>query len=528
MGIPVWVALPVAPDWRWMLQREDSPWYPTLRLFRQRTLGDWNEVFTRIVAALQNRLILRGSLPNTPVDYENAKRIHSHARDHLAEKRWREAEPLLIKLIQMMPDSTEVYQDLGVTYAKQGQLKDAIECFRRAIELQPTSTSAMANLGRALFENGQLTESVAYLKRAIRLGAGTPEIYNNLGVALANLPNPVAAEESFWAALRLSPYYLDAHYNLARVLLIQGKFEQGWQEYEWRWRWREKNNQVQRINKRKWAGERLNGRRILLVAEQGLGDTIQFSRYAPLVKRSGGHVIIQCQPALVELLAASGIADDVVPTGKVPHHDVEAALMSLPGLLHTTLKSIPATTPYLKISAELIAQWKPRLGTSSAVKVGIVWQGNAEHQGDKRRSIPLKLFEHLMQINGVEIYSLQQGPGSEQVKQLARTRPIRILDGADASVAGFLRTAAIIGGLDLVIGVDTAVIHLAGAMGIPTWVLLPAAPDWRWLLEREDSPWYPSMRLFRQEPPGHWNDIMERLMIALKQMVASRRGSPQN
>ena len=324
----------------------------------------------------------------------------------------------------------------------------------------------------------------------------------NLGLALYAQLKVDEAGECFRRALELKPGFAGAHGNLSHVMLLKGDFEQGWMEYEWRW---ESDQLLKReFREPRWMGEPLAGRTILLHAEQGLGDTFQFIRYAALLKGRGAKVIVECQRAMVKLLARCGAIDQVVATGdELPSFDVHSPLLSVPGIIGTTLENIPADVPYLFADPDLVDDWRERLKGLSGFRVGINWQGR-EGQGTFRlRDIPIECFAPIAQLPGVRLISLQKGEGR---KELAGAGFPIFDPGEDVDTAhgGFMDTAAIMKNLDLVITSDTSVPHLAGALGVPVWLALPFVPDWRWLLDRSDSPWYPTMRLFRQRRPGDW------------------------
>ncbi len=319
----------------------------------------------------------------------------------------------------------------------------------------------------------------------------------------------------FHEALRLKPDYAEAHTNLSYAHYFQGDFESWWFEYEWRWKCR--SCLPPAFPPPYWDGSSLEGKRILLFVEQGLGDTIQFIRYAPLVKQRGATVALQCQPSMLRLLATCEGIDQIVPKGvDPPAADVRIPLMSLPRVFRTTLANIPAQVPYLSVDPELCMRWRQPLEQVDGFKVGIAWQGNPDHLRDQQRSAPLVAFEPLAKIPGVRLVSLQQGIGRAQLPELAG--PMGVLDLSDR-VEDFADTAALVSNLDLVISVDTSVAHLAGAMGVPVWVAIQLLPEWRWMLEREDSPWYPTMRLFRQRSWGDWAGVFERMAETLRQLV---------
>ena len=334
-----------------------------------------------------------------------------------------------------------------------------------------------------------------------------------------------AAMARFEETLHLDPNYASARWNRAAVWLLQGDFERGWAEYEWRWTQPDFGHR--RFVQPAWDGSPLAGKTILLYAEQGIGDTLQFVRYVPLVQERGGRVILQCPLQLMKLLATlPGIERLVVKDDPLSAFDVHAALLSLPAIFHTSLDNVPASVPYLQANADLIEHWRKELAKSDVdyrtfasgpvFKIGITWQGNPAFKDDRYRSIPLARFERLASVPGVQLISLQKGPGIEQLQELGERFPILDLGNRlDEDSGPFMDTAAVLKNIDLVISSDTALPHLAGALGVPVWVALPLVPDWRWLLEREDCPWYPTMRLFRQTKLGCWQNVFERIAETL-------------
>ena len=391
---------------------------------------------------------------------------------------------------------------------------------RRALALKPDYAEAHNNLGGALSAQGNLDEAVACYRRALALKPDYAEAHNNLGGALSDLAKFDEALACYRRALRLKPDYAEAHWNQALLTLLTGDFERGWAEYEWRWKTKQLHFERRTFSQPRWDGQPLAGRTILLHAEQGLGDTIQFVRYVSLVKVRGGRVVVECQPPLLPLLADCPGIDQVVARGNpLPAFDVQAPLLSLPGILGTTLDSIPDRVPYLRADPELAQAWRKRLEALDGFKVGIVWQGNPPFKGDRQRSIPLRQYEALARVEGVQLVSLQKGAGADQLGKLAASFPV--LDLGE-QLETFSDTAAVLKNLDLLISSCTSVPHLAGALGVPVWLALPFVPDWRWLLEREDSPWYPHHRLFRQSRPGDWSEVFERIAGALRGLVATR------
>jgi hypothetical protein len=328
---------------------------------------------------------------------------------------------------------------------------------------------------------------------------------------------------AFDAAIRLKPDHPNSHFGRGLAFLVLGDLETGFPEYEWRTKC--KDFVPRGMPGLVWDGSPLGQRTILLHAEQGFGDTIHFVRYASLVKKMGGTVIVECQPALTRLLARTPGIDRLIAQGApLPFYDVQASLLSLPPILHTTSATVPADVPYVTPDERLAEQWRQELNTVPGFRIGISWQGNREHKRDSVRSIPVREFSPLAQVEGVRLFSLQKGQGSEQLREVVgRFDVIDWTDRLDETAGPFMDTAALMKSLDLIITSDTANAHLAGALGVPVWVVLPFAPDWRWQLDREDSPWYPTMRLFRPRAQTQWGEVFQRVASELRKLVQSRR-----
>ncbi|MFB8793999.1 MAG: tetratricopeptide repeat protein [Microcoleus sp.] len=722
LGKPVWILLAFSPDWRWLLEREDTPWYPTARLFRQSIRGDWEGVFERVAQALgsavsqecaqadeadaalirgrdlQQQGELRGAIecyeraiaiaPNYAIAYSNlgvvkqqigllpeaiayyrqALAIEPNLAETLSNlgsaladagetaeaiavydralslnpncaEAWinlglarenqgdlAEAINCYLKGIQLNPNSAEAYLNLGIALEKQGdkegearefyeqaianyeraiaihpnylealqnlayaairqgKIADAIAYYERATALQPDLAATLIGLGSSLQQQGKLDEALAVCQQAIQKLPANAEAHCNLGIvfhkqgkianaiacyqqALSRKPDfPAAlnnlgkafeeegkmadAMDCYHRAIELQPNNInscnglgnalqqrgefadavacysqgvefnrthpEAHLNLALALLLVGDFERGFSEYEWRLLVQEKQFPTNNFMQPLWDGKDLDGKTILLCPEQGLGDAIQFIRYADLVKQKGGQVIVWCQPHLQRLFEqVSGIDRLIVSPESAPDFDVRAQLMSLPHLLGTTLATIPAQVPYLAPPPGL----EFTLHATSNLKVGIVWSGNPNNSQNNLRSFPLNSLLKLLDIPGVEFYSLQKEISEEEATLLEQ------MSIADLSpyLHDFAHTAAAISALDLVISMDTSVAHLAGALGKTVWILLCFTPDWRWMLEGEESPWYPTARLFRQEKSGDWEGVFERLALALKAKICEHQ-----
>jgi tetratricopeptide (TPR) repeat protein len=424
--------------------------------------------------------------------------------------------------IALKPNFPEAHYNLGNVLQEQGKIDDAIASYRQAIALRPEAAEAHNNLGHALQEQGKLDEATACYRQAIALKPDHVEAHSNLGLALQEQSRMDEALACYDRALELNPQLANAHLNRAVLLLLTGRFAPGWPEYEWRWQCKPLTPPT--FPQPRWDGSDLSGRTILLYCEQGLGDTLQFIRYAPVVKERGGTVVVGCPKALVRLVETCRGIDHLVPFGSgMPAFDVYAPLLSLPGLFGITNDNVAAEVPYLSANSRLVEHWRRELESLEGFKIGIAWQGNVQYKGDRQRSIPLAQFTPLAWVEGARLISLQKGPGTEQLAALAGRFPVLDLAGRLDEAAGpFMDTAAIMKTLDLVITSDSAIAHLAGALGVPAWVALPAVPDWRWQLGREDSPWYPTLRLFRQKERGNWEEVFLRIARELKALIAKR------
>jgi Flp pilus assembly protein TadD len=453
----------------------------------------------------------------------NYPEAHSNLGNALQEQgRLEEAVACYQQALRLKPDCPEVHSSLGLVLARQDKLEEAVASLQQALRLKPDDPDAHNNLGHVLEKQDKLDEAMARFQQALLLKPDAPEVHNNIGIVLAKQGRLDEAVACYQEALRHQPDYPGAHWNRSLVWLQMGHFEQGWPGYEWRWKCKEFAS-LPPLDRPQWDGSPLDGRTILVHAEQGLGDTLQFIRYAPLVQQRGGRVILVCQPPLIRLLARSPGIERLVAQGEpLPEYQVHAPLMSLPGLLGTTLESVPADVPYLDAEPRLVEDWRHRLGSYPGFKVGIVWQGNRKFRSDRRRSVPLVQFAPLARVPGVHLLSLQKGAGCEQLPALQGRFPVIDLGSQlDETTGPFMDTAAVMKNLDLVVTSDTATAHLAGALGVPVWVALHDIPDWRWLLHREDSPWYPTMRLFRQTRPGQWEDVFHRIAGELQRRVAA-------
>ncbi|HEY1720149.1 MAG TPA: tetratricopeptide repeat protein [Magnetospirillaceae bacterium] len=443
------------------------------------------------------------------------------------QKRVEEAIGSFQMALRLKPDFAEAHNELGGALQSLGRHDEADSEYRTAIAHSPAYAEAYTNLGNSLCERGRYQEAEVVLRRAIEIRADIAETHHNLGVALSGLARLAEAGDCFRRAVALSPDFAEAHFHLGSALLMQGRYEEGWPEYEWRLRFADQSITPRQYSVARWQGEPLNGRTIFLTTEQGLGDTIQMVRFATTITLMGGHVILEVPPSLDRLCRSVPGVAQTTPMNTVPAtFDLHAPLMSLPGILRTTIKSIPSSIPYVYPQTADVSQWNARLASYARPRVGLVWSGDPRAENphafefDRRRSLALRRLAPLIDMAGVTFFSLQKGSPQSQLTDLpSDRRPIDMMD----AVRDFADTAALIANLDLVITVDTSVAHLAGALGKAVWILVRFDHDWRWLLDRDDSPWYPTARLFRQTTLGDWDPVIARVAAALAQFAAAHR-----
>jgi tetratricopeptide (TPR) repeat protein len=419
------------------------------------------------------------------------------------------------KALQLNPELPDTCGNIGIALQKAGRPDEAVTYCRKAVELSPRDATAHYNLGIVFQENGQLDEAITWYRKASQLAPDDAGIYNNLAFALQENRRPYEAIPYYQKALQLAPDYATAHWNLSLALLLTGNFREGWREYEWRWKIPYLAPSWRNFKEPLWDGSDIRGRTILLHAEQGFGDTIQFIRYAPSVAGLGAKIIFECPRELAALLRrVEGIEQLVIRGDVLPAFDVHCPLLSLPLAFDTALDTIPAKVPYLAGAPALTKKWKGKIShDNSAFKIGLVWAGNPGFKQNRYRNCPLEQFLPLSKLPGVALYSLQKGEEAQEAKN--PPEGMSLVDHTD-EIRDFADTASFVENLDLIISVDTAVAHLAGALGKPVWTLLPFSPEWRWLLDREDSPWYPTMRLFRQSSHGDWRSVIDRVTCKIR------------
>lgn len=432
--------------------------------------------------------------------------------------------------LRLDPDYAEVYNNLGIALKDQEQFAEAIANFEQAIRLEPDFAEAYYNLANSLRDEARSAEAIENYRQAVHFKPDFAEAYNHLGGVLnakgeyAEVIENDKAIENYRRALQIKPNFAEAHWNLSLALLRTGRFTEGWKEYEWRLNPDLKMTAYPHCYEiPRWDGSCFTGMRLLVHCEQGLGDTLHFARYLPMVKARGGTVILEIRKPLYRLLQSFPGVDELVeasfdnkPAVKFDYH---VSLMDLPKIFATTLATIPAEVPYIHAYPTKAEYWRKKL-TGADFKVGVVWAGSPTHGNDRYRSCTLKHFAPLTEVDGVRLYGLQKGAAAAQAEEAADEMAITNLG---TEFEDFTDTAAAIENLDLVISVDTSVLHLAGAMGKPVWALLPFSPDWRWMLDRQDSPWYPTMKLFRQKKWGQWEPVFQSVAEELRTTAAKHK-----
>ncbi len=435
--------------------------------------------------------------------------------------RLREAEAAYRDATRLDPRDADAQLGLGLVLKDRGEFDEAAACFRRAVEANPGLLLAQMQLGSAMRRIGRLDEAAACYRRALEIKPAHARAHNNLGGVLRLQGQPDEAIACCRQAVQLEPGYAVAHLNLGINLLASGDLASGWPEYEWRLRL--EDAPLSPRCRPLWDGSSLAGRTIMLFPEQGVGDVFHFIRYVPILRQLGAKVLVECSPGMAPILQAADLGIDqlVLPGMEPPPFDVASPLLSLPGLLETTLENTPQDVPYLQADPALVEAWREQIEGLSGFRVGIAWQGKKQYPDDRWRSIPLAQFAPLARVENVTLISLQKGDGAEQV-QSVDFPIVDWTDEMDNRCGPFMDTAAIVSQLDLVVTCDSAIAHLAGALGVPVWLALSTASDWRWFRDREDSPWYPTARLFRQQSLGDWNELFERMAAALAETTGTR------
>jgi tetratricopeptide (TPR) repeat protein len=448
--------------------------------------------------------------PNIVEAYDNL----GHA--YMETKHFNEAVICYQKVTELNPNSDTAYINLGDAFQEKGQFNEAMTCYQKSLKLNSTNADTYNKLGVSLQLKGQVDEAIACYQEAIKLNPNFDTAYSNLGNVFQEIGKFDKAMVHYQKSLQLDSNRVDAHLNMSLILLLSGSFKEGWKEYEWRKKLKDFYQPI--FSQPMWDGSDITGQTILLHAEQGFGDTIQFIRYAPLVANRGAKVIVECLKEIKSLLqTVKGIHRVIVRGEKLPEFNTHCSLLSLPLVFNTTLDNIPVKVPYVTIDPLLLEKWRDKVCSDrSHFKIGLVWSGNPRHVDERKRSCTLEIFSSLSLLNDVTFYSLQKGEAAEQTKN--PPDGMKLID-CTGDIHNFSDTAALIDNLDLVISVDTAVAHLAGALGKPVWTLLPFVPDWRWMLNRTDSPWYPTMKLFRQPSLGDWELVILKVKDELLELL---------
>jgi len=464
----------------------------------------------------QRRADAKYGAPQTTALPSPEQLLYGAALQHYQARRFAQAQPLLLQLIAANPRDHDALNMLGAIAFQTLQLDTAEELFRRAMAVRPNEATAHSNLGNLLLHQKKLEEAVVSLRRATRLTSTIPQPLNTLGTTLRTLNRLDEAIAAYRKAIPLDPNCPETHYFLAESLLMKGDFAEGWSEYEWRWGTGQMIADRLDVAQPQWRGEAAPGKTLLIHAEQGYGDSLQFCRYAPMAAEAGLRVILAAPAPLIRLLRSLPGIDSFVASGEtVTDFDLHCPMLSLPLAFKTTLQTIPGTTPYLHADREQQDSWQSRLAALPPGKrIGLAWAGNPIKRNtplaiDPRRSITLDQLAPLFDLPGLQFFSLQ--------KDIAEPPAQFPLHNFMPEIQDFADTAALIANLDLVISVDTSTAHLASALNKPVWMLDRADPCWRWLAGRLDSPWYPSMRIFRQKELGNWSTVINEVVAALQQ-----------
>lgn len=446
----------------------------------------------------------------------DATALHGRANALRELERIDDALAAYTAALALRPTEAEIYGNRGHALVGQRRYAEALADFERMAALKPSSADAHVNVGHALHLLGRLEAALGAFERAIALDPASAKAYSGRGTVHADRLDLAAAFADYRRATELQPDLIEARWNEAVCRLQSGDFAAGWPMYEWRWRYGARATGDMQPARPRWTGEDITGKRILLRCEQGLGDTIQFCRYAPLVAARGARVMLEAQPSLLPLLSTLAGVDALYPQGEAPGDaDLECPLLSLPLAFATRIDTIPTPTAYLAADPVRVSAWSAVLGPKRRPRVGLVWSGNPHHRHDHQRSLALRDLEPLLGLD-IERVSLQPTSRAEDTAALAGDERIRRFEGR---IADFGDTAALAALMDVVITVDTSVAHLAGAIGRPVWIMLAYNPDWRWLLERSDSPWYRSARLFRQKQPGDWSGVVADIVSQLRPLM---------
>jgi tetratricopeptide (TPR) repeat protein/ADP-heptose:LPS heptosyltransferase len=516
LGKPTWLVLPFVADWRWLTEHGDSPWYPTMRLFRQSERGHWSAVIDQVVVALEDWI--KQSIIGQ--DYRGQQLLKQILR-YRQQADFQTAEILCRQLLAEQPHHADAWHTLGLLAHESGQSELALSATQRAAELQPNHYIYFANLGMILKVQERFNEAEQAYRRAIELKPDYAEGYGNLAYVLQQQNRFEEAIDSYQQSLALRPEHPQTHFAYALLLLTLGRYAQAWKHNEYRHdAVGKRRSRMPSFTFPQWQGENLQGKSIVVWPEQGFGDEIQFCRYVFILKQLGAKTItLICKRQLTELFNSLTVVNQVFGRENNPEisdHDYWTFVQSIPCYVNTELATIPATIPYLFAPLSIIQSFAEFIKPIREFKIGICWQGSKTHLNDKRRSPRIELFKCLSTIPNIKFFTIQP----ETRNELLTTFPETAIDiGREINIDQFSDAAGLISQLDLIISCDTSVAHLAAALGKPVWILLAYHADWRWLIDRENSPWYPNVRLFRQIQLDDWDGVFDKVYHQLKNLI---------
>jgi tetratricopeptide (TPR) repeat protein len=446
-----------------------------------------------------------------------AKALYNRSNTLMALQRYEDALNGYQDALAIQPNYADALVNRAVTLHELKRFEEALTSYENILTVQPDFVEVLFNRGNTFLALQRFDESLSSYDRALAIRPDYAEVLCNRGKVFQELRRFDEAVSSYEGAIRVRQDYPDAHYNHALCLLLTGDFERGWTEYEWRWRLEQLKEQDRRFSQPLWLGDSdIANKIILLHAEQGFGDTIQFSRYVPFVAALGARVVLEVPTQLYDLMKTlEGVTQIIARGDALPDFDLRCPLLSLPLAFNTRKETIPSTTPYLHALSPAITAWDARLGPKRRPRIGLAWSGSLAHKNDQYRSMSLSTLLPLLDVDATFV-SLQKDVRSNDVATLHDRSDILDVGG---DLRDFSDTAALIANLDLIISVDTSVVHLAGALGKPVWILLPFIPDWRWLLDRNDSLWYPTVQLFRQDETRSWPLLVNRVREKLKNFI---------
>lgn len=472
------------------------------------------------ISALESALKLKS-------DYPKAAYLLGKAYEKL--EKIPHAKLMYLRTLQGEPNHFDATVSLAKLYSEENHFDDAIEMYRKAGELQPKNIQVLLDFANILNANHRAEEALEKYYQLLDIIPNNSTVLYNIAYTLKQLNRLQESLPYYHRVLEINPNHVEAHFSYGLALLLTGNkhpenWTLGWAEYEWRWQ-RSDRGSFRRYQQPRWTGQDLHGKTLFIWAEQGLGDTFEFVRYAHVAKTMGAHkVIVAVQNAVYNIIKMCPYIDQVIGLNEsAPFFDYHVPMLSMPYFTKTKLNNAPNEVPYLFADPTLVDEWKENLKEDTNFKIGICWQGNPNYPtqfsriASAAKSMTVTQFLPLMEMQGISVYSLQKTTGTDQLNDLPADAPLIVFDGDfDESTGRFMDTAAVMKNLDLIITIDTSICHLAAGLGVPTWNLLPNPPDWRWMLDCDNTPWYPNMRLFRQPTPGDWANVIQNVITELK------------